>query len=336
MNKKLTKEVVNERIKDRGIELIDKYINSRTPVLFRCSNNHTWKTRSNNVLRGDGCPICSNSNLPLTKEIVNERIKDRGIELIDEYINNKVPVLFRCANNHEWETQPSIVLRGHGCPTCSGRLLTKEIVNERIKDRGIKLIGKFIASNPKSLFRCSNNHIWETKRSTVLFGYGCPACSNRLPLTAEIVNERIKDRGIKLIGEFITSKIPVFFRCANNHTWKTRPDDVLQGHGCPLCSATGFKNNIPAHGYLLDFGHFIKFGISNRLSSRLDRLKSYNGEFAVIKTKLFENGQDALDWENDIKKKYGGSYVTKGVFPHGFTETLPIFFKETLITMLDN
>jgi hypothetical protein len=155
-------------------------------------------------------------------------------------------------------------------------------------------------------------------------------------LTKETVNERIKDRGIELIGEYITNKKPVLFRCPNNHTWMTRPDDVLRGHGCPSCSVNRFKLNMSAHGYLLNFGHFIKFGISNVLTKRLSKLKDYNGKFTVIKTKLFEDGQDALAWENDIKKKYGGSYVTKDILPHGFTETLPMCFKETLISMLDN
>ena len=276
-------------------------------------------------------------NKKLTKEVVNERIKDRGIELIGEYINSRIPVLFRCANNHTWMTRPDDVFRGHGCPICSGNSrLTKEIVNEKIKDRGIELIDDYINSKKKSLFRCANNHTWETRPDDVLRGHGCPICSGKLLLTKKIVNEKIKDRGIELIDEYINSGTPVLFRCANNHTWETRPNDVLQGKGCPSCSGYGFNPSIPAYGYLLDFGYFIKFGVSGDLQRRWSEQKRYNRKITVIKTKLFDNGQDALDWENSIKKKYGGWYVTKDVLPAGFTETLPVFFKETLITMLDN
>ena len=109
----------------------------------------------------------------------------------------------------------------------------------------------------------------------------------------------------------------------------------MRGDGCPSCAVYSFKLDIPSYGYLLDFGHFIKFGISNTLKVRLQRHKTKNGKFTVIKTKLFENGQDALDWENDIKKKYGGSHVSKEICPDGFTETLPMFFKETLLITLD-
>ena len=218
----------------------------------------------------------------------------------------------------------------------STKKLTKEVVNERLKDRGIELIGEYITSKTPSVFRCSYNHEWETKPSHVLQGKGCPHCSNNFPLTKEVVNERIKDRGIELIGEYITNRIPSLFRCSHNHEWTTSPYAVLRGTGCPACSdGGGFKPDKAGHGYLLDFGHFIKFGISNVLPRRLGQHKRNNGKFTVIETKLFENGQDALDWENDIKKKYGGWYVSKDVFPDGYTETLPMFFKETLLITLD-
>jgi hypothetical protein len=213
-----------------------------------------------------------------------------------------------------------------------GRKLTKEIVNERIKDRGIELIGEYITNKKPVLFRCPKNHTWMTRPDDVLRGHGCPKCNNNFPLTKEIVNERIKDRGIELIGELVTTDIHSVFRCANGHTWKPTPNSVLKGSGCPLCNeAGGFKTDKAGHGYLLNFGHFIKFGISNMLKDRFQSLTRNNGKFIVIKTKLFENGQDALDWENGIKKKYGGWYISKGICPDGYTETLPMCFTETLI-----
>ena len=272
----------------------------------------------------------------LTKEVVNERIKDRGIKLIGEFITVNHRSTFKCFLTHEWETKPSHVLRDGGCPHCSNRYpLTKKVVNERIKDRGLELIGEYLRSDKKTLFRCFFNHEWETMPSNVLRGRGCHQCNNNFPLTKKVVNERIKDRGLELIGEYINANRHSLFRCSNNHEWETKPSHVLQGKGCPQCASYGFKTNIPSHGYLLDFGHFIKFGISNVLETRLKKHRQYNQKYTIIKTKLFENGEDALDWENSIKKKYGGSYVSKDVLPDGYTETLPMFFKETLLITLD-
>lgn len=59
MPEKLTKEIVNERIKDHNIVLIDDYINSKTKSTFKCQHNHEWKARPNGILRGTGCPTCS-------------------------------------------------------------------------------------------------------------------------------------------------------------------------------------------------------------------------------------------------------------------------------------
>ena len=42
-------------------------------------------------------------------------------------------------------------------------------------------------------------------------------------------------------------------------------------------------------------------------------------------------GQLALDWENHIKRVYGGRYATKEQCPDGYTETLPIELLENLI-----
>jgi hypothetical protein len=98
--------------------------------------------------------------IKLTKEIVNERIKDRGIELIGEYITNKTPALFRCSYNHTWEAFPGVVMERTGCSICYriGKIVPKKIVDERLKGRGIELIGEYSGIHKKSLFRCFYNH----------------------------------------------------------------------------------------------------------------------------------------------------------------------------------
>jgi len=69
----LSKEIINERIADRGLELLGKYTNTLSKTLFQCSKGHTWEATPGNVMGGTGCPRCSGRE-PLTKEIVNQRI----------------------------------------------------------------------------------------------------------------------------------------------------------------------------------------------------------------------------------------------------------------------
>ncbi|MFT5425328.1 MAG: hypothetical protein ACI9ZT_000252 [Gammaproteobacteria bacterium] len=104
-----------------------EYVNNSTAALFKCSEGHVWETPPASVLSGSGCPHCYGKNLPLTNEIVNERIADRGFVLLDEYINNTVKRRFQCSEGHVWETAPANVLIGRGCPVCAERTSDNDI-----------------------------------------------------------------------------------------------------------------------------------------------------------------------------------------------------------------
>jgi hypothetical protein len=74
----------------------------------------------------------------LTKEIVNERLTDRSIVMLDEYVHQKVKARFQCSQGHTWKAVPNNVLFGKGCPTC-GRIssankkrLTVNVIRNRL------------------------------------------------------------------------------------------------------------------------------------------------------------------------------------------------------------
>lgn len=98
---KLTKEVVNSRLEDRGITLIGEFTKSHTSTLFRCAIGHEWTARPSNVMFGTGCPHCS-GNIPLTQAIVNERLAERSITMLDEYVTQTTKSRFVCGAGHEW------------------------------------------------------------------------------------------------------------------------------------------------------------------------------------------------------------------------------------------
>ena len=186
---KLTKGIINERISYKGIKLIGDYTNLSTKSLFQCSKGHEWETIPKLPLKGHGCPECSGV-MKLTKEIVNERIKDKNIKLIGDYLGAHTLTEFQCSKGHKWQARPNDVKRCNTkCPQC--RKLTKGIINERIKNRGLKLIGNVSKGKNKSLFQCSKGHEWETRIDVVLSGFSCPICSNQPKLTKEIIHERI-------------------------------------------------------------------------------------------------------------------------------------------------
>jgi hypothetical protein len=62
-------------------------------------------------------------------------------------------------------------------------------------------------------------------------------------LTTDIVNQRLKNRGFAMIGEYSAGNVKSLFRCPEGHEWSTRPANILSGSGCPSCSFAGFDPN---------------------------------------------------------------------------------------------
>lgn len=56
-------------------------------------------------------------------------------------------------------------------------------------------------------------------------------------LTSTEINNRLSSKGIKIIGEYISSNISTMVECANGHQWTTRVANLLnRPDGCPYCS----------------------------------------------------------------------------------------------------
>lgn len=132
--------------------------------------------------------------------------------------------------------------------TTMPNILTKNQVTERLlsDNRGIKLIGDYLGARKKTLFECSTGHKWMAAPRSVFGGNGCPQCASNLPLSKDIVNHRLTNdnRGITMIGEYITANIKSLFRCACSHEWLARPGHVLKSSGCPKCSDTSLTKDI--------------------------------------------------------------------------------------------
>ena len=264
----------------------------------------------NGVMCGSGCPHCSN-RVPLTKEVVNERIADRGIELVGGYVSGRHKSEFRCSEGHTWVAKPNGVMSGKGCPYCSGRAgVTKQVVNERIADRGIELVGEYANVKHKSEFRCSEGHTWMATSDSVMRGSGCPYCSNRAPLTKQVVNERIADRGLELVGEYVNAKHKSEFRCSEGHTWLATPGDVMRGTGCPKCyrgtgSAILYYLRVESERY----GTTYKIGITSKSVEQRFCGKDLE-RITTLKTWDYDDWDSAYDMEQRVLKDFASHRIT--------------------------
>ena len=272
----------------------------------------------------------------VTKEDINQRLLIAGKDatIIGDYWKQQSKTLFQCSKGHTWIASADNVLRKSGCPTCADNRITKDEFIKRLSKRNnITMIGSYVDYNTDTTFQCEKGHTWITNPVFInggTRGNGCAICqTDRKRLNKDIVEQRllVQGKGIQIIGDYIDAVTKTLFKCKNGHEWYSGPDTVMGGKGCRLCAKSGFKVNKPASAYILLFDGFIKFGITNNLQERL-RTHKGNGQYTIYKTIDYTSGKEALEWENAIKKKYGGRYVTKAQCPDGWTETLPVTLLE--------
>ncbi|HDS4345612.1 TPA: GIY-YIG nuclease family protein [Enterobacter hormaechei subsp. steigerwaltii] len=362
MSRKLTKEEINGALNARGIQLIGEYKDTRTKTRFRGCCGHEWEAKPNSIRSGKGCPFCA--GMRLTKQDINERLKGRGITLLEEYTNNRAPLLFKGECGHEWRARYDGIQQGTGCPTCAGQGQTRESINERLKSRGIEMVGEFnglgTTANTKTTFKGACGHTWISRTPTMLRGSGCPVCGGRMRKTHEQVKEelaalgitllsafsRVRDqvavrgecghewravpysmlnsgtgcprcagntirnkesvnaelaaRGISMTGDYLGNKSHTAFTAKCGHQWEATPNAVLRGTGCPKCAQSGHWTSPISFTYVMAYSNgTTKIGIANDVSRRLRELRSRNaGEYVqLVAVYQFGDGTGRAQWE---------------------------------------
>ena len=102
MVKKLTNEVVDQKLIGRNIKRLDNYVGGHSPINWLClidTCNYVWPARPTDILNSNksGCPECA-GNIKLNNEIIDQRLKDRNIKRLEQYINIDKPINFSMLN----------------------------------------------------------------------------------------------------------------------------------------------------------------------------------------------------------------------------------------------
>ena len=306
--KRLSNEVVDERLAGRPIQRVGDYSGSMTKIDWKCTVcDHKWEAIPSSIFAGTGCPACG-GNLKLTHEIIDERIIDRPIKRLGDYVSAQTKIEWGCKTcGHEWKTTPTHIFSGTGCPACSvNEKLSNEIIDERIKDRPVERVGDYINTKIKIKWKCTVKdcgHEWEAVPNSIFLGNGCPACGGNAKLSNEIVDERIKDRPIKRLGDYVGAFTKILWSCTDcNHKWEANPMDIMVGNGCPACAIYGFDPAAPAILYLIKVGDLYKVGITNRTIE--DRYAMEGVEYDIIEEIYFDIGSEAMEFETDLKQDY--------------------------------
>jgi len=116
---------------DKGGRLLsDEYVKDNVKLKWECSQGHVWlaspgQIKGSKSRGGTWCPVCAKAkrgesqrlNISLMRTLAEER---GGKCRSEVYINARTPILWECAEGHQWEAIADIVKdRGSWCPKCA-------------------------------------------------------------------------------------------------------------------------------------------------------------------------------------------------------------------------
>lgn len=190
MGQRQTTEMIYQRLHEdgRGIRIIGIFTKLKDKTMFECSDGHQWETTPDKIIgkARRGCPHCyenrRGSSLVSNIEEIREKLHQKKITIIGDYVNARTKTMFECSCGNQWEALPDNLLKKSnptGCPSCAANRsqirLSEDEVATRISTKGFKLVGAFKGASSKTKFECRNGHQWITSLSSLK---GCSACAD--------------------------------------------------------------------------------------------------------------------------------------------------------------
>jgi hypothetical protein len=171
-----------------------KYTNALTKVSVTCPKHGDFNRIADDLLRGRGCPKCSQENVGMGNRLTQDEFISRSNLLHDnkfdyskvDYDGIKTPVKIICPLHGEYLQTPSAHLKGYGCKKCGVESTAQSKVGNTedfIKSAKIVHGDKYDYSqvNYKNSrtpvkIRCLIHGEFTHSPNTHLSGKGCPTC----------------------------------------------------------------------------------------------------------------------------------------------------------------
>lgn len=188
---KFTIEDMKKIAIDRGGKcLSDKFINTRTPLLWRCNQGHTWPAKPKKVLyEKTWCKLCFIAKLRgYSIEDMNKLAKQHNGKCLSlEYKSRRDKLRWCCAIGHLWAAMPSNIIKGQWCPECANRQRGESKLGTigHMKKLALKKMGSCLSddytnSRTPLRWRCVKGHVWLARPASVSVGHWCPICKSSI------------------------------------------------------------------------------------------------------------------------------------------------------------
>lgn len=125
----------------------------------------------------------------------------------------------------------------------NNKRLTNESVDKRLinDNKPIKRIGNYVNSHTKIEWECKKcKNTWMAIPNSILKinPSGCPHCAGRVKYTNDDIDDKIKNRNLLCISDYINYDTQLKWKCGDcNNEWLATPNNVIgKNSGCPACS----------------------------------------------------------------------------------------------------
>lgn len=259
-----------------------------------------------------------------------------------DYKGIYVKITIICKTHGLFEQTPKNHFNSKGCPKCAGNThsdnktfihKSKLVHGERYDYSKVN----YVNNRTNVSIICSLHGTFNQIPSIHLQGSDCPGCVDKTKTLEQFINSAKAVHGNKYNYSkvvYVNNNTKVILTCNVHDEFEQKPYVHLNGSGCPACAKYGFNTDKPAILYYLKITTNInqtlyKIGITNRTVKARFSLTDL-AKIEIVKQKLYENGQDAWDWEQKLLKLYKQfQYTGPDVLESGNTE----LFTEDIIAI---
>ncbi len=114
--------------------------------------------------------------------ILRQIVADRKGKMLGTYLGERIKVLIRCAQGHEWSGVPHHLRKGIFCKRCSHRETAHRLSLNEIRARvarrhGTLLTSTYVNQSQRLSIRCERDHLFEMTAGNVSNGRWCRSCA---------------------------------------------------------------------------------------------------------------------------------------------------------------
>jgi len=189
----------------------------------------------------------TNSFIKRAKEVHGDKYDYSKVK----YINSRTKVCIICPEHGEFWQKPYSHLKGFGCSRCggTGKVSLDEFIKRAKEVHGDKYDYskvEYKGMHTKVCIICpEHGEFWQKPSNHISLKQGCPMCNNRSYNTKSFIKRAREVHGDKYDYskvEYINAHTKVCIICSEHGEFWQRPNDHLNGCGCPNCGRENVWN----------------------------------------------------------------------------------------------